>query len=160
MKSLGSAASKVAAPVLGRRGFGEAQMVLAWASVVGDGLAGETQPVKLSFGRGERANGTLHLRVTSGAALAVKHLEPLLIERVNAFFGYRAVGRLALRQGPLPVKPPPPEPRALTPAEEQRLASVTAPIEDEALRTALARFGRAMLARAAPNPVAPRSESR
>jgi hypothetical protein len=149
MKSLGSAASKVAAPVLGRRGFGEAQMVLEWASIVGEGLASDTQPVKLSFGRGERVDGTLHLRATSGAAPTVKHLEPVLIERINGFFGYRAVARLAIRQGPMPCPPPakPPESRALTPAEERTLETRLAAIDDPGLREALAGLGRAMLGR-------------
>ena len=149
MKSLGSAAAKVAAPVLGRRGLGEAQVILQWAAIVGEGLASDTQPVKLSFARGERVDGTLHLRVTSGAAPAVAHLEPVLIERINAFFGYRAVGRLALRQGPVARAPEsrrPPVRRALTPDEEWQLDTALAAIADPDLRAALARLGRAAIA--------------
>jgi hypothetical protein len=148
MKSLGSAAAKVAAPILGRRGFGEAQMILEWAAIVGQGLASDTQPVKLSFARGARVDGTLHLRVTGGAAPAVSHLAPVLIERINGFFGYRAVARLALRQGPI-AQPPgtqrPPPPAPLTPGEEIRLEAAVASIEDPDLRAALARLGRSVI---------------
>ncbi len=141
--------------MLGRRGFGEAQMVLQWASVVGPGLASETLPVKLSFGRGERVDGTLHLRVTSGAAPTVTHLEPVLIERINAFFGYRAVGRLALRQGPLPgAASARPERRRLTRAEATGLAASVAAIDDPDLRAALYRLGHAVLGEAAARPAA------
>jgi hypothetical protein len=56
MKSLGSAVSKIAAPVLGRRGFGEAQVILEWPAVVGQDLARDSLPVKLSFSRGDRSN--------------------------------------------------------------------------------------------------------
>jgi len=149
MKSLGSAAAKVAGPVLGRRGFGEAQMILQWASVVGEGLASETQPVKLSFGRGERVDGTLHLRVTSGVAPTIRHLEPLMVERVNAYFGYRAVGRLALRQGPIdrpPERKPPPDLPLLSPEEADNLDQQLAGIAEPALRNALQRLGRRVLA--------------
>ena len=147
MKSLGSTVSKVAAPVLGRRGFGEAQMILEWPSVVGRDLARDTLPVKLSFGRGERMDGTLHLRVAPGAGLTVQHLEPLIIERVNGFFGYKAVARLALRQGALPRRaaPEPPRLRALTEAEQTGLAARLADIEDPELREALEGLGRAVL---------------
>ncbi len=148
MKSLGSTVSKIAAPVLGRRGFGEAQMVAEWASVVGSALALETLPVKLSFARGARVEGTLHLRVAPGAALTLQHLEPQVIERINTFFGYRAVARLAMRQGPLPPRrtpPAAPKLRPLTPDEEAELAGRLAAVADPVLREAMERLGRAVL---------------
>jgi hypothetical protein len=148
MKSLGNTVSKVAAPILGRRGFGEAQVILEWPAVVGQDLARDTLPVKLSFGRGERVDGTLHLRVAAGAALAIQHLEPLIIERINTFFGYKAVGRLAIRQGPLPrrnePKAPPP-PRPLSEAESQALQGRLQTVNDPGLREALERLGRAVI---------------
>jgi hypothetical protein len=113
MKTLGSAVAKIAAPVLGRRGFGEAQIILEWPAVVGEDLARDSLPVKLSFSRGDRLDGTLHLRVAAGAALEIQHREPVILERINGFFGYRAVGRLAIRQGPLPQRRPKP-PRSVT----------------------------------------------
>lgn len=148
MKSLGSAVSKVAAPALGRRGFGEALVILQWAAIVGPGLARETLPVKLSFGRGERVDGTLQLRVTPGAALEVQHLEPVLLERINGFFGYRAVARISLRQGPLPTaerRGPPPS-RPLDARETASLARRVGEIADPNLREALEGLGRAVLA--------------
>lgn len=153
MKSLGSAVAKIAAPVLGRRGFGEAQVILEWPAVVGEALARDSLPVKLSFRGGERLDGTLHLRVAPGAALEIQHREPVILERINGFFGYRAVGRLAIRQGPLPQRPPPrpPEPRALTPTETATLDQEVAAIHDPDLRAAMERLGRAVIA-ATPKP--------
>jgi hypothetical protein len=148
MKTLGSAVAKIAAPVLGRRGFGEAQIILEWPAVVGEDLARDSLPVKLSFSRGDRLDGTLHLRVAAGAALEIQHREPVILERINGFFGYRAVGRLAIRQGPLPQRPPPrpPEPRALTPSETATLGHDVAAILDPDLRAAMERLGRAVIA--------------
>jgi hypothetical protein len=141
----------LAAPVLGKRGFTEAEMVLQWASVVGEELARLSAPVKLSFGTGvqesgPRVNGTLQLRVAPGTAVEFQHLEPVILERINTFFGYRAVARLALRQGPLPQRrraPPPPKP--LAPAEARHLAEGLAGIADPELRAALERLGRAVI---------------
>jgi len=140
-------------------------MILEWASIVGSGLALETLPVKLSFARGERADGTLHLRVASGAAPMVQHLEPMIVERINSFFGYRAVGRLAMRQGPLPPrdKRPAARPsRPLTAAETERLTAAAEAIADPELRAAIERLGRAVLgaAPAASSPVARPTNSR
>jgi len=147
MKSLGSAVSKIAAPVLGRRGFGEAQVILEWPAVVGQDLARDSLPVKLSFSRGDRLDGTLHLRVATGAALEIQHLEPLIIERINGFFGYRAVVRLAIRQGPLPQRAPPrpPELRPLSRGESAALEHDLEAVKDPGLREALDRLGRAVI---------------
>lgn len=139
-------------------------MILEWASIVGSGLAFETLPVKLSFARGERADGTLHLRVASGAAPMVQHLEPMILERINGFFGYRAVSRLAIRQGPLPPrrKPAAARPsRPLTAGESERLTAATEAIADPDLRAAIERLGRAVLGAApVPSPVARPTDSR
>lgn len=127
-------------------------MVLQWAAVVGEELARLSAPVKLSFGvpgtkeSGARVNGTLQLRVAPGAAIEFQHLEPVIVERINTFFGYRAVARLALRQGPLPRRAlPPSPPRSLSPAESLSLANSLDGITDPDLRAALERLGRAVI---------------
>ncbi|MEI9987687.1 MAG: DciA family protein [Aliidongia sp.] len=152
MKTLGSAVAKIAAPVLGRRGFGEAQVILQWPAVVGELLARDSLPIKLAFPRGDRLDGTLHLRVAAGAALEIQHLEPLIVERINGFFGYRAVARLAIRQGPLPRKAEPraPKPRPLARSETAALERRLEEVKDPELRAALESLGRAVIAAAPP----------
>lgn len=142
----------MAAPILGKRGFAEAEIVLQWATVVGEELARLSVPVKLSFGLPggaegpSRTNGTLQLRVAPGTAIEFQHLEPVIVERINTFFGYRAVARLALRQGPLPNRRPPvPKRRSLSAEEAAALAAQVAGIADPELRAALERLGEAVL---------------
>jgi hypothetical protein len=151
MKSLASSVSKIAAPVLGKRGLGEAQIVTEWAAIVGEDLARQTIPVKLAFGTGSRQNGTLHLRVASGAAPEVQHREPQIVERINGFAGYHMVGRLALSQGPIPAakaRPqPPPPPLAL--AEAAALDARLVAVGDPGLKAALRRLGEAVIGREA-----------
>lgn len=138
---------RIVAPVLGKRGFGEAQLIAEWAAIMGPDLAGQVSPDKLSFRNGERREGTLRLRVAPAAAPLVQHREPQIVERVNTFFGYRAVARLALVQGP-PARepePPPPRPRPLAAPERQSLDRRLAVIEDPDLRDALRRLGEAVI---------------
>ena len=146
MRAISAEIAKVAAPALGRRGFAAAQLITEWQSIVGPDWAAKVSPDRLSFPQGERRDGTLRVRVASGLGPEVQHATPLLLERINGFFGYRAVARLALVQGPpsrlaRPARrPPPPLAAADRAALDRRLAAV----EDPELRDALRRLGEAM----------------
>jgi hypothetical protein len=150
MRAIAAEVPKIAGPVLGKRGFAEAQLVAQWAAIIGEDMAAGASPEKLSFTRGERRDGTLHLRVAPGFAPEIQHREPVLLERINAFFGYRAVVRLALKQGPpsRPAEPPAPRLRALEGHEIRQLDRGLADIEDPTLRDALRRLGAAVIASA------------
>jgi hypothetical protein len=147
MQRLGAAVPRLAGPVLGRQGLGEAQLLGEWPAIVGPALADQCWPVKLAFPRGERKDGTLRLRAAPAAALEIQHKEPAVIERINAFFGYRAVARLALVQGPLPrrAESRPPPPRPLDSGEDDALKRRLAGVADPALQAALERLGRAVI---------------
>jgi hypothetical protein len=145
LRALGAEIPRIAGAALGKRGFGEAQLVTQWEAVIGDELAKKLSPERISFPRGERRNGTLRLRVASAFATEAQHLEPVLIERINAFFGYGAVARLAFVQGPpLNAPPPPPRLRKLSAAEQREIESRVAGVADPDLREALKRLGNAV----------------
>ncbi|MBX6368635.1 MAG: DUF721 domain-containing protein [Rhodospirillales bacterium] len=145
-RAIGAALPRLATPVLGKRGLGEAQLLLHWEAIVGAELAEDARPERLSFPKGERSRGTLRLRVTPAAAPTVQHDAPLIIERINAFLGYPAVARLSLVQAP-PASPRarPAAPRPLRPEERKALAERVAPVGNEELRAALERLGAAVL---------------
>jgi hypothetical protein len=146
LRAIAAEVPRVAGAALGKRGFGEAQLVTQWEAVIGLELAGKLSPERLSFSRGERRDGTLRLRVASAFAVEAQHLEPVLIERINSFFGYGAVARIVLVQGPpRAAVPGPSAPRPLAPEEQRALAAQLAPVPDESLRQALARLGAAVL---------------
>lgn len=131
-----------------KRGLASVEIVTHWPDIVGDGLAAKAQPIKLAWPshRESQEPGVLHVRVEGGYAIELQHLAPVVIERVNGYFGWRCVGRLSLRQGPLPAlaarRPrPAAEPDA---AERARVAERIARFggfENDALAEALARLG-------------------
>ena len=84
--------------------------------------------------------GILVLRVEGPAAIEIQHLAPQILERVNRFFGFAAVGRLAIRQAPVVRRA---RRKAATPDPEavKRMAESLPGIEDESLKDALARLG-------------------
>jgi hypothetical protein len=146
MLSLAATLPKVTRKVLGRRGLAEGSLVADWPALVGEMIAERSLPLRLSFDGGERRDGTLHVRVSGALALELQHLEPQVVERINGFFGYRAVGRLRIHQGPVPMRPrprrsEPPPPPAETEAE---IAALVAPVDDGALREALQHLARSL----------------
>jgi hypothetical protein len=82
-------------------------------------------------------------------ALELQHLEPLVIERINRYFGFAAVSRLSFVQAPIAHPRPRARPSAspaLSVDESKRLDSALERIESDGLRAALARLGRAVIA--------------
>lgn len=149
MVSIAVPADRITKPVFGRHGFVSGALVVDWAAIVGSAVASYTLPIRIRFPPGERAQGTLEIKVGSSAfATELQHLEPLIVERINGYFGWNAVARLRLRHGPLPPRTkraaPPPEPDSPTSA---RLNAVLDKVEDPNLREALARLGRYVAAK-------------
>lgn len=98
---------------------------------------------------GQQAPATLVLRVEPAFGLEIQHLAPQLIERVNVYFGYGAVGKLRIVQAPLPPLHETAATLAVCPPDEaDRIETVVEPVTDERLKSALARLGKAAAARA------------
>ena len=87
---------------------------------------------------------TLVLRVEGPAAIEIQHLSNVILERVNRFFGWQAVGRLALRQAPLSRREPPRARLKADAAEAERVAATLTAVGDDELRMALARLAAAV----------------
>ena len=155
-RSLAQLVPKLARAVMGKRGFAEAGLLADWQAVVGADIAAKALPERLDFPRGERRDGTLHLSVAGAWALALQHLEPQLVERINSYFGYPAVVRLKLHQVAMPPQHEVPEPRhAADDATAPRAAtadeaSALAAIANPTLRAALLRLSRAWPRRGTP----------
>ena len=155
MRHIAPAAAAAARPALRKRGLAVAGVLADWRKIVGPFLAEATAPEKLAPGRelpdGGRDAGVLHLRVGSSAlAPEIAHLAPQIIEKVNGYFGYRAVARLNILHAPVgrqQAAPAPAAPRNATPAEAAAVRRQTAGIENDALREALRRLGEAVRAR-------------
>ncbi len=150
LRPAGRMLRRVAQRGLAKRGFGEVDVVLRWREIVGETLARQCRPSRIAFPRGERRGGVLHLLVEPAAAPEVQHLAPILIERINAFHGYRAVERVSLQQRPLPPAPVRTYRAPVGPLDPEGEAALDRRLEDIAdseLREALRRLGRNVMKR-------------
>jgi hypothetical protein len=131
-----------------KQGFAARELVTRWAEIAGPEIAAYSEPLKMQWPRPVEGQpqepATLILRVEGPMALEIQHSSDVILQRVNRFFGWSAVGKLALRQAPLSRRDRPKRPR---PPEAKEVAEVekTLPsVEDQELRAALARLGAAI----------------
>lgn len=99
LRSMGAMATKAAQPALRKQGFAMADLIVKWPHIIGERLAAICQPKRLVFPRGQRLNGVLHCQALGAWALELQHQSPLVIERINSYFGYQAVVKISLSQG-------------------------------------------------------------
>lgn len=138
----------VIGPALAARGLSETSLISHWPEIVGADIARFCRFERLNWPpRGVKTDpeaarppATLILRIDGAFAIEAQHLGGLIVERVNAHFGWRCVGKVAFRQGPLPQAPAPRRVRAPSEAALAR-ARAACPLEDEGLREALVRLG-------------------
>jgi hypothetical protein len=152
-RPLGAYAVRALDPAARARGFASTALLTEWAAIVGGELAAFTMPDRVVWPRrreddaepaqSRRVDGAiLMLRVEGPRAIEVQHRSGQILERVNSYFGYRAVVEMRIYQAPVarkpkrtPVSPPPLDPDVL--------GAAAALITDEDLRAALLRLGSA-----------------
>ncbi len=121
-------------------GFVQSSVVTRWAEIVGARFAEVSAPERISFPRGKREQGTLHLVVRGAHGPILQHIVPEIIERVNRFFGYPAIAKVAMRTGALAMpapRVPAPAPVAPAPLPAETSESLRA-VADPELRAVLA----------------------
>ncbi len=157
-RAIGSYVAKALDPAARARGFATTALLSDWPAIVGGELAKFTMPDRVVWPRrrdeletetkqrGHRAEGaTLVLRIEGPRAIEVQHRSGQILERVNAYFGYRAVTEMRFLQAPIARAAKRAKPRKVP------LAAYSLPkeagIEDEGLARALSRLGAGAKAR-------------
>ena len=111
-RQLADLMAQIGAAAFRKFGFVQSSIVTRWAEIVGSHYAEISAPESIRFPVGKKAGGTLQLTVMSGHAPMIQHVLPDIIERVNRFFGYAAVAKIAMKQGEVrgaaPERRPPP----------------------------------------------------
>lgn len=87
---------EVIEPGLNQIGLVGADILRNWAKIVGDALAQNTRPERITFPPKERANATLFIKVRPGFNTIVQHHSPQIIFRINGHFGFRAVSSVRI----------------------------------------------------------------
>ncbi len=112
-RTLASLVPRITQKSFEKHGFAAASLIMDWAQIVGRELARDTRPLKLKWPRGVqtfaeveagetgRPGATLQVQVDPAVALDIQYRSAQLIDRINAYFGYRAVATLRIVQEPI-----------------------------------------------------------
>jgi hypothetical protein len=119
-----------------RFGFVQSSIVRRWPEIVGERYAKVSSPESIRFPAGRKSSGVLTLLVEGAHAPLMQHLAPMIIDKVNLFFGYAAVNRIVFRQGRPPAAAPRPERPQLRPVPKE-LGEGLREIADSELRACL-----------------------
>jgi len=154
-RTLSLALDKIARDAVGKDWALYASLIEHWREIVGEEYAKSTSPVKITFPKGkkdgdkwagQRAEGTLHIRLPQGLAMSFGFLNETVRSRINAFFGYTAVSRIVLEtyyptSRPLPAQ----EPAVLSESDKALLSESLKDVENEELREILHQLGESVI---------------
>lgn len=150
-RAIGSFIAKALDPAARARGFATTALLSDWRAIAGADLARYTMPDRIIWprrqeereqapSRGHKSEGaTLVLRIEGPRAIEVQHRAAQILERVNTYFGYRAVTEMRFLQAPISRAAP----RVATPRPQLPAYTLpkTAAIRDKGLARALSRLG-------------------
>lgn len=143
-KAISDLMPQIGRPAFRRFGFVQSSVVSRWPEIVGETHARVCMPEMIRFPPGEKSEGILELVVLPAHAPLIQQVLPEITERVNRFFGYKAVARIKMRQGA--VKPPEDRNKAKAPPSlkpiPMELGESLRDIGDPELRTVLESLAR------------------
>ncbi|MBG6162281.1 MAG: DciA family protein [Roseibium album] len=156
-KMLADLVGKAMTPACRKRGFASVDIVTAWPDIVGERYGTRVLPDKLIWPRQPELSdpekppqpATLVVHTDGATAMMLSHDSAQVIERINTFYGWAAIGRIKILQKPVRTKQAEqPKPlRSLTEREEEKLDKSLEGVENDRLREALKKLGAQVIAK-------------
>ena len=108
-KKIGETLSKVNKKYSSKFGKSEFLIMSKWPQIVGTFFADHSEPDRVSrvteeFNELDEPifKNFLHVKVSPAAAVEFQHYKDTIIEKINSFFGYKAIADLRLQQNYIP----------------------------------------------------------
>lgn len=140
-------------PICAKRGFGSASLLSWWPDIVGTDYEKSTFPESINWPKRHDQRGAdsslavLTVRVLPSQALFFQHEVPQVLERINQFLGYQAIGRVRILQGQIKLQEPAKSNKAaqLSDQQKENLDAQISDIGSDDLQASLKRLGTAIL---------------
>ena len=146
---VGTALSPLIKRSFGKRGFQNSAILTDWDMIVGKRLAKYSVAERILYKKAMRTQGVLHIKVFGAMATEFDHQSNLIIEKINQYMGYKAVGSIKLHHTQeIPAKSDKPKKEKTAPQttpddfDEQGLRDAIEGLEEGALKEQIMRIGR------------------
>ena len=110
-KTIGDSLKKINRDISNKYGKIEYLIIAKWPKIVGQFFANHSEPTKISrIPDGENDTGDviysnyLHINVSPVAAVEFQHFKDKIIDKINSYFGYKAISNIRLKQNFIPKK--------------------------------------------------------
>ncbi len=150
LESLGSIFIPLVKDIMSAEDFVEADILLNWRDIVGQEMSSYAYPIKVKYDHRKNFR-TLYIEVpVGGFALELQHKENYLLEKLNAYFGYKAVHKINISQN-IQLKPQiKPEEKTkeeikLNEDEKKYMNEIIADIKDDKLKEILIKLGESVI---------------
>lgn len=154
-KKLNEVVHNITSKVYGKYGFLNGTIVQDWEKIVGVEYAASVYPEKIVFPAGKRNHGTLTVKASShSTALIFQHIHSYVIDRINMYYGYRAVDRIKVIVGKIEVPSHPvqePVEIILSKTEEKAIETLVENIDNQELKESLRSLGRSVFSKTVEN---------
>lgn len=144
-RTLGECIEPVTRPAMQEHGITEMRIIRYWENIVGQELARHASPHRIihtTAPGGE--NGVLVVQASGGFATQIQHMEPVILERLATYFGYRAVTRLKIEQATRPAASLKPVRSFSAKRVTDSALALPVEVEDPEIRAALIRLEQAL----------------
>ena len=97
MKSLLKITENIIEKNLSRLGSIQNHIFFNWVHIAGQ-YANITIPHKIKFGRKKNIDGQITIKVQNGFGVEVQYAIPILLDQINARFGFKAISKIKIIQ--------------------------------------------------------------
>jgi hypothetical protein len=148
LESLGSIFRPIIKDALSSDDLIEVDIMLNWVDIVGENISAYSRPLKAVYDN-KINQRILNIDVpVGGFALEIQHKEQYLLNKINSYFGYRAIHKIKVNQN-INMKPAliksistNKKTRELNEDEKKYLEELTDGIEDEKIKEILIKIGK------------------
>jgi len=151
VKPLSDIVPKITKDIFGKKNMLFGKLLSQWTEIVGKDLAERAVPTDIKYPKKDYKNqATLHLSVRSSHATEISMQKDLIIERLNMFFGYKAVKDIKIIQNSSIMNKQTKSKtakKALTSKEVEDIDRMVGKIGENDLQIALKNLGKALLSK-------------
>lgn len=138
--------------LLGQYALFEIDLLKNWNNIIGEDLAQYCFLQKIEFKKDERTDGILYVMTSSGAfALEIQHKSPVILEKINTYFGFCAVTKIKIFQNDSFFErntakfDDKPEKKLVSAEQQNYINQITEDIQNTELKTKLQKLGKSIL---------------